>query len=127
MSSPDKHHGESSSKRRRSSSSAKPRRRRSRLHLKVTRPVYTESEFQKGYHHSDHHHFPLVQIQNRFQQINCRLKLTDVGKFLVSLVPIIHWLPRYSVKSSLLRDIIAGCTIGVMRIPQGEHFIVNVL
>ncbi|XP_072024971.1 prestin-like, partial [Amphiura filiformis] len=92
------------------------------LNVKITRPVYSESELQKGFEHSDRHHFPLVQIQDRVRRIRCRLRLKDVGTFIVNLLPIVHWLPRYNVRSNFLRDVISGCTIGVMRIPQAMAY-----
>ena len=108
-----------SKSRKRSITGGKPRKRRSsRLSVKVTRPAYTEHEFQKGFHHQENHNFPFA---SRLRQAKCRLRLADLGKFLVKLVPIIHWLPRYSIKSNLIGDVVAGCTIGVMRIPQGKN------
>lgn len=35
------------------------------------------------------------------------------------MIPILHWLPNYNWKSDLLNDIIAGCTILALQIPQG--------
>lgn len=38
---------------------------------------------------------------------------------LKSMFPILEWLPKYSLKSNLLSDIIAGLTISILHIPQG--------
>lgn len=35
-------------------------------------------------------------------------------------VPILDWLPKYQLRQAFLADIMAGITIGVMSIPQGE-------
>lgn len=35
-------------------------------------------------------------------------------------IPILKWLPEYSVKENLIGDLISGITIAVMHIPQGK-------
>ncbi|KAK0425638.1 hypothetical protein QR680_009299 [Steinernema hermaphroditum] len=47
---------------------------------------------------------------------------TSLTLFLASLLsffPIVEWLPRYSLRSDLLRDVIGGFTVGIMHVPQG--------
>jgi hypothetical protein len=39
---------------------------------------------------------------------------------ILSHVPMLRWLPKYSVKKDLIADIIAGITVAVMHIPQGK-------
>ena len=46
---------------------------------------------------------------------------SPVLKRIQGIVPILDWLPSYSVKENLLKDIIGGLTVGIMHIPQGEH------
>jgi solute carrier family 26, other len=41
---------------------------------------------------------------------------------LYSIVPVLEWLPRYSIKENLIGDITAGVTVAVMHIPQGMAF-----
>lgn len=43
-------------------------------------------------------------------------------RFLVGLMPIVRWLPKYNVKKDLLPDITGGVTVGIMHIPQGLAF-----
>ncbi|XGW31985.1 hypothetical protein V3C99_010285 [Haemonchus contortus] len=38
---------------------------------------------------------------------------------LLSFMPILRWLPRYDIKSNLLRDAVGGFMVGVMHVPQG--------
>jgi MFS superfamily sulfate permease-like transporter len=37
----------------------------------------------------------------------------------LGLVPMVQWLPQYSILASGLSDLIAGLTLGVLMIPQG--------
>uniref|UniRef100_A0A8R1HPN8 STAS domain-containing protein n=2 Tax=Caenorhabditis japonica TaxID=281687 RepID=A0A8R1HPN8_CAEJA len=39
--------------------------------------------------------------------------------FILSLFPILQWLPNYNWKADLTADIIGGITVGVMQVPQG--------
>jgi len=43
-------------------------------------------------------------------------------KFITTLIPILHWLPKYSVRHDLLNDLVAGFTVAVMHIPQGMAY-----
>ena len=38
--------------------------------------------------------------------------------YLLKRIPILDWLPKYTPKSSILPDLIAGSTVGIMNIPQ---------
>ena len=40
----------------------------------------------------------------------------------MSLVPILHWLPRYQWRDHGPSDIIAGLTVAIMHIPQGMAY-----
>ncbi|EFA76197.1 Sulfate transporter 4.1 [Heterostelium album PN500] len=42
--------------------------------------------------------------------------------YLLGLLPIVSWLPKYNIKNNLRGDIIAGLTVGVMLIPQGMAY-----
>ena len=42
-------------------------------------------------------------------------------KLALGLVPIVQWLPQYSIRASGVSDLIAGLTVGVLMIPQGLH------
>ncbi|GMS99417.1 hypothetical protein PENTCL1PPCAC_21592, partial [Pristionchus entomophagus] len=41
------------------------------------------------------------------------------GRTLLGLFPIISWLPKYSIKTAGLPDMLGGLTMGVMNVPQG--------
>lgn len=40
--------------------------------------------------------------------------------FVLNLIPVLKWLPKYSIKGDLPGDISAGITVAVMHIPQGK-------
>ncbi len=40
-------------------------------------------------------------------------------KFWCGLFPIIGWLSKYSLKDQLMGDVMSGCTVAIMHIPQG--------
>ncbi|PIO70224.1 inorganic anion transporter, SulP family, partial [Teladorsagia circumcincta] len=46
---------------------------------------------------------------------------------LLDFVPILKWLPKYSVKKNLIRDIIGGLTVGIMHVPQGVFAVVSLM
>ena len=41
-------------------------------------------------------------------------------KFLTGMFPFLVWLPTYSWKKDFPADVVSGCTIAVMHIPQGK-------
>ncbi|XP_073252722.1 prestin-like [Porites lutea] len=53
---------------------------------------------------------------------SCSCSWHVVSRFLVSLAPIFQWLPKYSIKENLVKDLSGGLTVGIMHIPQGLAF-----
>lgn len=46
-------------------------------------------------------------------------------QFILNLIPVLKWLPKYSLKRDLPGDISAGITVAVMHIPQGKRTVLN--
>jgi hypothetical protein len=44
---------------------------------------------------------------------------TALGRLVVRLMPILSWLPGYSLRKNIVGDTISGVTVAVMHIPQG--------
>lgn len=44
-------------------------------------------------------------------------------QLILKLIPVLKWLPKYSLKHDLPGDISSGITVAVMHIPQGKHFL----
>lgn len=47
----------------------------------------------------------------------------SIVQFILNLIPVLKWLPKYSIKNNLPGDISAGITVAVMHIPQGKFYI----
>ncbi len=44
-----------------------------------------------------------------------------MGNFLLDRFPLFKWILTYDYRNDFLKDFIAGLTIGVVQIPQGNH------
>lgn len=86
--------------------------------LKVERPFYEQQQFNSALNYDN---------TADDQKANCSQWIYNIKpcNILLSIFPIFSWLSRYSVKNDLVGDIISGCTVAIMHIPQGlyEHFL----
>lgn len=51
-----------------------------------------------------------------------KVKQVDFFRTLLSVIPVMDWGRSYSPRSDLPLDIISGCTVAVMHIPQGMGY-----
>lgn len=50
------------------------------------------------------------------------LKEFKCTKLVKDAIPVVGWLPKYSIKNDFVGDLMAGVTVAVMHIPQGGTF-----
>lgn len=81
--------------------------------FKVERPFYQQHQLNSelNYCNTDDD-----QMSSCSQWI-CNFKLSTIFR---SMFPICTWLSQYSVKNDLFADVISGCTVAIMHIPQGK-------
>ena len=83
------------------------------------RPPMTKAEYANTYHQ-------LVNPPSLSGQVmsTCKTRWgrTNLSSFLLSLVPIVSWLPAYNWGRDGLSDLVAGFTVAIMHIPQGMAY-----
>lgn len=84
----------------------------------VYRSIYTEDQFKQAYGSEDSTSGSL-RLREKLAG-RCRCSRRACLHLLRERVPIFNWLPRYRLKKWILGDTIAGLTVGILHIPQGE-------
>lgn len=81
--------------------------------LKVERPFYQQQQFNSE--------LSYCKPDTTGTQ-SCSAWMNDIKplKFISSIFPIFTWMSQYNVRSDLICDLISGCTVAVMHIPQGK-------
>ncbi len=95
-----------------------PRKRPKYVKINITRPVYTEKEFRKKYDQIEDERTWTQQVKDSFGNIS--ITRASLWTFVKKLLPIISWLPKYSLVDDGIHDVLAGVTVAIMRIPQGN-------
>lgn len=80
--------------------------------LKVERPYYEQEQLN--------HELNYCRPNDRNNLNICdRLHNVKPKTILFSLFPIFTWLSQYNFKNNIIHDVVSGCTVAVMHIPQG--------
>jgi hypothetical protein len=65
------------------------------------------------------HTHPRAHSLLHSKHLSCCRSPAAFGRFLLSFLPILQWLPRYRWRETLLGDAMAGITVGIVHVPQG--------
>lgn len=90
--------------------------------INIARKVYDELGLTTPYRQSSFEKSSGIKHYLHTKLTSCSCSWQGVSRFLFRLAPILHWLPKYSIKNYLLADITGGVTVGIMHIPQGLAF-----
>uniref|UniRef100_A0A1L8DEN5 Putative sulfate/bicarbonate/oxalate exchanger sat-1 n=2 Tax=Nyssomyia neivai TaxID=330878 RepID=A0A1L8DEN5_9DIPT len=83
--------------------------------VKVSRPIYRLEQINQNFQYEHHKENPWKSTVHKVKQF-------DIFRTLLSVIPILDWGRMYSPQNDLVPDIISGCTVAVMHIPQGMGY-----
>lgn len=93
-----------------------------RIKVKISRPAYTQERFDRSHKTQARHR---KSLRERFHYCCAQLKCSKscIKHVLLQRLPFIKILSKYSVRKDMMGDLVAGLTIGVMHIPQGQCYL----
>ena len=94
---------------------------RARPRVTINRPIYTEEDVGALTTNEESTKEPLLSdkmskwVSKKATGCTC----SGLGRRLLSFFPFLFWLPQYK-RSYIVKDLVAGLTLGVFQIPQGK-------
>nr|XP_039260469.1 solute carrier family 26 member 6-like [Styela clava] len=88
----------------------------------INRNLHTEKSFQEKYSYIEPKELCLKEKISKLVRPKENNLVEAIKKFILSVVPILYWLPRYKFKKWFLADFVSGLTVGIMHIPQGMSY-----
>lgn len=82
--------------------------------LKVERPYYEQEQFNNELSYCQR------DDSNRGQSVFNRIRNVKTKDIFLSVFPLFSWLPQYDMKNNIVGDLVSGCTVAIMHIPQGK-------
>lgn len=81
--------------------------------LKVERPFYEQQQFNSELNYCE---------PENDRKANCSKWIYNLKpkNIILSIFPFLSILSQYNIKNDLVGDIISGCTVAIMHIPQGK-------
>lgn len=92
------------------------------IDVNIDRPVYNQAKFEQEYKINAFQGFSLFYFIREMAVKSCTPGKECVRKNVFNRIPAIGWLKEYNIKESLMADLFAGITVGIMHIPQGMGF-----
>lgn len=85
------------------------------LQYNISRVVYNEEQLSSVLHKKNK---PELTIRQKLtQQLRC--SSSKCRSLLLSLLPVLSWLPSYPVREFLFSDVVSGLSTGMVHLPQG--------
>ena len=89
--------------------------------VQIDRPIYREDDLHLCYEDGKKNKPSFTSnVSTKLQ--NCCTSVNFLA-LLVSIFPVISWIPKYKLGTDLVRDLAAGLTLGIIQIPQGKSLI----
>jgi Sulfate permease family len=101
---------------------SKVRRRLVTTHRKTLDYIQTDGLTNRRYAVPDHRHRVKIGMTKAAYEWQLELKNRTGPEWLEKLLPMVKWLKTYQWRDALLHDVIAGCSVGVMVVPQSMSY-----
>lgn len=88
------------------------------LSIIINQKPFKQSEFDELYHHTEYKKKQFLSEDFK-DKLKSKFKIINL---LVSLFPILNWLPNYDWKNDFYNDVVSGITVAVLHIPQGMAY-----